>query len=49
VLRELVEAGVGPGSEFAVDAADAASVAVAVAGSTRAIARDAAAAIWVTA
>jgi len=49
VLRELEEAGVGPGSELAVDAADAASVAVAVAGSTRAIARDAAAAIWVTA
>ena len=49
VLRELEEAGVGPGSELAVDAADAASVAVAVTGYTRAIARDTAAAIWVTA
>lgn len=49
VLRELHEAGIGPGSEVRVDAADAASVAVAVSGYVRAIPRDAAAAIWVTA
>lgn len=49
VLRELDEAGIGPGSEVRVEAADAASVAVAVAGHVRAIPGDAAAAIWVTA
>lgn len=49
VLRELDTAGVGPGSELRVDAADAASVAVDVAGTARAIARRAAEGIWITA
>ena len=49
VLRELDEAGVGPGSELRVDAADGASVAVDVGGTTRAIARRAAEGIWITA
>ncbi|HEU4756050.1 MAG TPA: metal-dependent transcriptional regulator [Agromyces sp.] len=50
VLRELDEAGVGPGSELRVaDAAGAASVTVVVDGATRAIPADAAAGIWVSA
>ena len=49
VLRELDEAGIGPGSELQVDAADGASVAIAVAGATLAIPREAAAVIWITA
>lgn len=50
VLRELDEAGVGPGSELRVaDAAGAASVTVVVDGTTRSIPADAAAGIWVSA
>lgn len=50
VLRELDGAGVGPGSELRVtDGATATSVTVLVDGTTRAIARDAAAGIWVSA
>lgn len=50
VLRELDGAGVGPGSELRVtDGADATSVTVLVDGTTRAIARVAAAGIWVSA
>jgi DtxR family transcriptional regulator, Mn-dependent transcriptional regulator len=51
VLRELDEAGVGPGSELRVaDAAGAASVTVVVVdGTTRTIPADAAAGIWVSA
>jgi DtxR family Mn-dependent transcriptional regulator len=50
VLRELDEAGVGPGSELRVaDVADAASVTVVVDGTTRSIPADAATGIWVSA
>lgn len=50
VLRELDDAGVGPGSELRVaDVADAASVTVVVDGTTRSIPADAAAGIWVSA
>jgi DtxR family Mn-dependent transcriptional regulator len=50
VLRELDGAGVGPGSEVRVtDAADEASVTIAVADRTHPIARGAAAGIWITA
>ena len=50
VLRELDGAGVGPGSELRVtDAADGASVTVAVGDTARKIALDAAAGIWITA
>ena len=49
VLRELDTAGVGPGSELRVDAADATSVTVDVGGTARAIARRAAEGIWITA
>lgn len=50
VLRELEGAGVGPGSELRVtDHADGASVAFAVGGTARTIAREAAAGIWITA
>jgi DtxR family Mn-dependent transcriptional regulator len=50
VLRELDGAGVGPGSGLRVtDGADAASVTVIVDGTTRAIARAAAAGIWLSA
>ncbi|GGI46372.1 DtxR family Mn-dependent transcriptional regulator [Agromyces flavus] len=50
VLRELDGAGVGPGSELRVaDGADAASVAVMIGDDRRAIPRDAAAGIWVSA
>ena len=43
------EAGVGPGSELVVEAVDATSVAVTCGGASRPIAREAAAAIWITA
>ena len=49
VLRALDEAGVGPGSELRVTAADGASVAIEVGGSIHAIARRAAEGIWITA
>lgn len=50
VLRELEGAGVGPGIELRVtDHADGASVAFAVGGTARTIAREAAAGIWITA
>lgn len=50
VLRELEGAGVGPGSELRVtEHADGASVAFAVGGTARTIAREAAAGIWITA
>ncbi|KZE92436.1 Iron-dependent repressor IdeR [Agromyces sp. NDB4Y10] len=49
VLRQLDEAGIGPGSEVRVEAADAEAVDVAVAGSVRSIPRKAAAVIWITA
>ena len=50
VLRQLGGAGVGPGSELRVtDGADAASVTVLVEGARRAIARGAAAGIWLSA
>jgi DtxR family Mn-dependent transcriptional regulator len=49
VLRQLDQAGIGPGSEVRVEAAGAESVAVAVADSVRSIPRKAAAVIWITA
>ncbi|BDZ55072.1 metal-dependent transcriptional regulator [Agromyces marinus] len=49
VLRDLDAAGVGPGSEVRVTDAAGSSIRVTVAGSARAITRDAASGIWVSA
>ena len=49
MLRELEEAGVGPGRALAVEGVDAASVAVTCDGVARTIGRVAAAGIWLTA
>ena len=50
VLRDLDDAGVGPGSEVRVGAgADEASVALLIGDETRVIPREAAAGIWVSA
>ena len=50
MLRELDDAGVGPGSEVRVEEADdAASVALQVGDDTRVIPREAASGIWVSA
>ena len=50
MLRELDDAGVGPGSEVRIqEAADEASVALLIGDDTRVIPREAAAGIWVSA